>query len=468
MPECAGRGLVGRHYRSYAVGRMRPTRVVAILFVFSAACADAAGPSLAILSHTLADAAPLVRRLDVRLRDPGPVRVVYGVDEDRLEVESVALSTEHSVFLTRLRPRTRYTYEVITAADVATGEFFTDSLPQSLASVEFTVTGTPSEPLVLLEFARLDGSAGYGGVAIVDGQGSVVWYFPAASAITGTTRRANGNFVFLDSVLGLLEVTPAGEVVAMLAQSEDRPLHHDVIAAPGDVLYALRLDRRMVNDTLVAGEGIWEWDPDRGVETQRWSAFDALDPITDRGLTYSSGDWLHANSLSIGPHANVVVSLHHLDQIISIAPGFGAIEWRLGGTNATIPLSGADRFSGQHTGAEITPGRVLLFDNGFQRSQPYSRGLELELEGSTVHSVWQFRPPTDNWSRAVGGARRLANGNTLLTFGMSRGLGGSTGPIEVHEATGDGTVVWRLEVGGNVQILYRATALATIGGERMH
>ena len=80
--------------------------------------------------------------------------------------------------------------------------------------------------------------------------------------------------------------------------------------------------------------------------------------------------------------------------------------------------------------------------------------------------MWQFRPSRTNWSRAVGAARRLANGNTFLTFGMSPGLGGSTGPVEVYEAAADGSAVWHLEVGGNVQILYRATPIRSIGGER--
>ncbi len=310
-------------------------------------------------------------------------------------------------------------------------------------------------------------SEAYGGAAIVDQAGHVVWYFPAMRGITGSTRRTNGNFVFLDVERGLLEVTPAGDVVAALAQEENRTLHHEVITTPDDRLYAFRLDRRAVRDTLVAGEAIWEWNPATGTEVRRWSSFDALDPIMDRGPTYSHGDWLHANSLSVGPRGNVIMSLHHLDQIISIAPGFGSLEWRLGGTNATHPLPVADRFSGQHTGAEIAPGRVLLFDNGFQRSEPYSRGLELDMGTPPARSVWQFRPSRTNWSRAVGAARRLANGNTIMTFGMSPGLGGSTGPIEVYESAADGVVVWHLEVGGNAQILYRATPLSTIAGERV-
>jgi len=429
------------------------------------ACGDSTGPAVAIVTHEVVDAGPLVKRLNVTVSQASAVQVVYGPDDDRLMVESAGASTDHALLLTRLRAGRHYEYEVRAGADIATGEFDTDVLPADLEAVEFVATGAPTQPLARLEFAQLGGSGAWSGVAIVDAGGHVVWYFRAPSAITGTTRRENGNFVFLDSERGLLEVTTAGDIVATLPQDPDRILHHDVIVAPGDLLWALRNDRRMVNDTVVAGEAIWEWDPEAGTAMMRWSSFNGLDPVADRGSTYSAADWLHANSLHVGPRGNVVVSLHHLDQVISIGPEFGPLEWRLGGTNATIPVTGADRFSGQHTAAEIAPGRVIVFDNGFQRSEPYSRGLEIELSANSAHSVWQFRPQRDNWSRAVGSTRRLSNGNTLVTFGMSGGLGGSTGPVEVYESGPDGSAVWHLEVGGNIQVLYRATPMASIAGE---
>jgi hypothetical protein len=441
-------------------------RIAAAIVLLAAACIDATAPNPSIVSHSVTNAGPLLQRVEVMLDEPGTVRVAWGDGDARLEVESSVPGLEHSLLLTRLRPALSYEYEVRAGADRAAGAFVTDTLPSDLAALGLEATGTPTQPLTLLEFARIDDSPVFSGVAIVDHTGQVVWYFRAERSITGTTRRSNGNFVFLDSNRGLIEVTPGGQVVSTLPQDDDRVLHHDVIAGPGNVLWALRLDRRTVNDTLVAGEAIWEWDPEAGTEVKRWSSFDALDPVTDRGPRYSPGDWLHANSLFLGPRGNVLVSLHHLNQVLSIAPDFGSLEWRLGGTNATLSLPAGDRFSGQHTAAEIATDRILLFDNGFERSEPWSRALELDLSGGTVRNVWQFRPPRDNWSRAVSAARRLSNGNTMVAFGMSPGLGGSTGPIEVYEAAPAGAVVWHLEVRGEARIMFRATPLATIGGER--
>ena len=50
----------------------------------------------------------------------------------------------------------------------------------------------------------------------------------------------------------------------------------------------------------------------------------------------TAGEWMHANSLSIGPRGNVLVSSHYLNQVLSLSPDWRRIEWRLGGPRATI------------------------------------------------------------------------------------------------------------------------------------
>jgi hypothetical protein len=145
------------------------------------------------------------------------------------------------------------------------------------------------------------------------------------------------------------------------------------------------------------------------------------------------------------------LSLHYLNQIISITKDWKTIEWRLGGVRATIPIVG-EPFSGQHTAREIAPGRIMLFDNGRER-QGYSRALELEIKdnkanGKEASAVWQWRATPDNYTMALSLARRLDNGNTMVSFGMGKGDNGSTGPIEAFEVTPQGQPVWHLVVGG--------------------
>jgi len=195
-----------------------------------------------------------------------------------------------------------------------------------------------------------------------------------------------------------------------------------------------------------------------------WSAWEHLTPTEDRGPRFRPGDWLHANSFSVTPDGSFVVSLHFLNQIIRVDPTDDELEWRLGGTNATVTPPTEERFSGQHTATELEPGRVLMFDNGLERSEPFSRAVELKIEGTSARKVWEFRPDRDNWSRAVGSAWRLPNGNTFVTFGLSEGVAQSTGPVEVFEVDPAGDVVWHLII-ENVYFVYRATPLSDVGGE---
>jgi hypothetical protein len=131
--------------------------------------------------------------------------------------------------------------------------------------------------------------------------------------------------------------------------------------------------------------------------------------------------------------------------------------------NATDAPRAGDEFSGQHTAREIAPGRVLVFDNGLDRGGP-SRAVEFEMTASGIEKRWEWLPGNGSFASAVGSARRLANGNTLVAFGMSAGLNGSTGPTEVWEVTAGGTAVWRLGVSG-VRTMFRAEPLESVGGE---
>jgi hypothetical protein len=442
---------------------------VVTVFVAVLGCSDTSAPFGPVITDVNVIAhGPLSRTAMIELDGPGAVIVRYGAGaRTQLVVTSSQPSTHHEVLLPRLLADTRYEFEVESNESMIAGTFDTGSLPADLAAITFDVEGEPSHPLTMLEFARQDGADAFKGVVIVDGDGNVVWYFRSDRAVTGTTRRTNGNFVFLDVDRGLLEVTPAGEVLRTLPQEPaGRTMHHDVIATPTGTLLVLRLDRQIANDTLVAGEAIWEWNPDNGTEQKLWSSFDVMSPATDRGPRYNPGDWLHANSLFLGERGHILVSLHHLNQVISIAPDRESLEWRLGGTNATIAAPAGDPFSGQHTAAETGPDRVIIFDNGLERAEAYSRAIEMAVNSQQATKLWEFRPPHDNWSRAISSARRLDNGNTLVAFGMGPGVGGSTGPIEVYDVDPAGAIAWHLIVRGNVQLMYRATVLNTIGGEQ--
>jgi hypothetical protein len=158
------------------------------------------------------------------------------------------------------------------------------------------------------------------------------------------------------------------------------------------------------------------------------------------------------------------MSLHFMDQIISIAPDFQSLEWRLGGPNATRAPRADARFSGQHTASELPNGNVLMFDNGFARADGsrFSRALELGFDGDSATVVWEYR--SEIYASFISSARRLENGNTVIGYGPSAGLVNSSGPVAAREVTPAGHAIWTLLV-ENVGSMYRAEPLYTIGGE---
>ena len=428
--------------------------LAAAVLVSCATATDATLPG--IVSASVSAPSPLARELHIELERAAPLEVEYWTDRGpRLRVRSPS-ALRHSLSLTRLRPGRTYQFQVAGTAE--SGSFSTDPLPPDLARVVSSASGHRTVPLVLM---HLYDPGGFKGYAIIDSASEIVWYYRTADFPFGMTRRDNGNFVLMDKGRGLVEVTPTGVEVHELAQDvARREMHHDVIASPHNTLQFIAFDDRTVNGAVVRGDAIWEWNPETGEETRRWTAWDHFSAANSPPPP-SAGEWLHANSLSVGPRQNVVMSVHHWNQVISISSDWRTVEWRLGGVGASAAVAPADAFSGQHTARELASGHVIVFDNGIARGG-YSRAAEFAV-GSTGTVSWEFRPQPANFATAIGSARRLENGHTLVAFGMSAGLAGSTGPTEIYEVDAAGSPVWHLIV--DTQTMFRAEPLDAVGTE---
>jgi hypothetical protein len=441
-----------------------------LLFVF-AACDDTIAPGdIRVTSATVDSAAgPIQRYLDVQLNGHAAVEVTYsapGVETLRMIADSSARA--HRVFLPRLRANLVYEYEVRPVPNnrIVGGSFGTGALPADVAELQFThVTGTSTSPLYLIEIMITNN--GFFGALIVDGEGRVVWYWRGTEWINGMDRRANGNFIALEEQAGLIELTPDLREVRRLPNGANQPwgqIHHDVIATPQNTVYFLARERTVIRDTTVVGEALWEWNPETGITNKRWVSFDHMDWDTERAPQSAPNNWLHSNSLHIGPRGNVVISHRNLDQVISIRSDFQELEWRLGGPGATITPAPEDRFFGQHSAQEVAPNRVLLFDNGFVRPnlEAWSRVMEFAIDpaSGTATKVWEFRPSPDINAVRVGATNRLPNGNTTASFGWGQGF-----PIAIFELNQDQSVKFQLEASDMMNRMYRARPIMHVGGE---
>lgn len=429
--------------------------------------------------------ATVARDLRVELDRPGNVVVNYRLPgEAGLELLSSQPAEEHAFDLTRLRPGMSYDVEVTLYAvgsdEPGLTEAFTvqtSPLPAHLAALTFDVTGTPTMPLTMLEVTvpQLDGAP-----IIVDAAGEVVWFREASDELLhGVGVLPDGRGFAINTREGVAVIGPNQLQEAWLSETEAAAragtgtfeIHHEVIHREDSELLLLVHDTGTVSDTVWTGEAIWSWDWESDVLTKLWSSFDQWSPVDHRGARTAPWDWIHSNALSIGPRGNVLLSSFWTHEVASISSDFSSIEWMLGGPVSSFVVADGAMDAGQHTPFEVATNRVLLFDNGLDRpgGEQFSRAIELELDpaSGTAEVVWEFRPDPDVFAPIVGSVQRLENGNTVAAFGTSPGFNGlpASGPIVVYEVDPAGDVVWRMEVGG-ASLLYRATPLETIGGER--
>ena len=476
------------------------------LFAIAAAqsgfCEPAAPPAPAtVVRHSAAvsEANTLIAEVRVSLSRPAHVFVEYDnqlAGRYRTALEPPA--EKHTIPIVRLRPETTYDYTVFTVDDTDLlgasrgpgGSFTTDALPDPLASIFARATGRSSQPLVLADHQLLKTDAYF--FVFFDEVGALVWYMRVGRTGPVARLREQGNFVFIMGGRRLRQFTPLGEVADFADLEVLARAHHDLVMLDGGRVLLL-LDRTLFHDdsdsgglrTMFRYDTLGIWHSATGRVEQVWNAketWDILDPaqhwspIREDGMT----GWTHANSVSIGPRGNTILSLRNRNQVVSLSPDY-EVEWQLFGPDSDYEFPNpVDRFYKQHTASQLVNGNILLFDNGDGRPEAeggqYSRALELRLDdvAGTAVKVWEYRPDPDIYAPVVSSAYRLNNGNTLVKFG-SRPRG-ETNVVSPHqrlvlvEADANGDEVFRVETVhlDSHSMGYRAYGgIEAIGGETM-
>jgi hypothetical protein len=454
--------------------------------------------------------------MNVRLDRPARVWVEYypaGDESNRIKTALTEdLNTEQELQLMRLRPDTPYCYQVFATSeeidrpgeatqvsDSFPGSFITGSLPPGLIGSSFErISGQQTYDITLFDFNDKD----FTGLVAIDGSGEVVWYYQHDGLPFSVAQADNYNLIFTQ-VEGTrqVEIRPDGTVERQVIDTLENGApcapagrwHHELLLQPDGKVYTLGSEiqevqllngevRQQTGDTIVA------WDRNQGtVETQA-SLFNLLDPAVDRtwasdvrdgyywlgcGGGEATDDWTHANSLWVGDKGNMLVSLRHLNQIISFSPDLQAVQWRLGGPDSDFTFPNpSDQFYHQHTAKELPNGNILLFDNGNERPAEegglYSRALELELDFDTMEArkVWEYRHTPDLFAECCSSVERLANGNTVLVFGRDHTAGECCQTFALVEADEAGNAVSVMEISSPfLAIIYRAYPLESINGE---
>ncbi len=293
-----------------------------------------------------------------------------------------------------------------------------------------------------------------GAVHLIDLRGEIVhrWDLPYRPGLWGYLLE-NGNLFYMAKVPheiepisaqwarierggGLMEIDPDGKVVW---EHRDPYQHHDgrrtpsggaiystVDRLPDDVAAKVRggvpdsEEHGMWADVVVEvdrdGDRIWEWRSQEHLDF----GTDVLPPNVLRR------EWTHGNTVVPVGEDRVMASFRDISTVVIIDKNSGEIVWKLGD----------DVLAGQHDPSMLPNGNVLIFDNGIYRKvghATFSRVIEVDPRGNEI--VWEYRdsPAPNFYSQMISGARRLPNGNTLITEGWFG---------RMFQVTPDGEVVW--------------------------
>ncbi|MFT7678391.1 MAG: outer membrane protein assembly factor BamB [Planctomycetota bacterium] len=298
-------------------------------------------------------------------------------------------------------------------------------------------------------------------VTLLARDGTQLWSLrvPGRDQVELAEPLEGGRLATLSVDQGVDLFAPSGEHLASwdLASHHDLAADHDgslLVLAHAEHLY---YGRNVRFDSVVR---VFPDAPDRDPE-QVWSSFEshlsllplaglsALEKTPTGNPTATIYDRFHANSLqvlppdapaSLGP-GNWLLCLRNASLILVLDPTTGYIRWHFEAKHLDFP----------HHPSLLPNGRILLFDNGWQRG--FSRLLELDaVTPFGIAWSWSSPQPESFFSKTRGAVERLPNGGTLVTNSESGHL---------FELDAKGRLSWEyrnpLAADGRRRRIYRAT-----------
>jgi outer membrane protein assembly factor BamB len=220
----------------------------------------------------------------------------------------------------------------------------------------------------------------------------------------------------------MLEVDPTGKI---LKEFLDPLAHHDQNHLDdGTLLYTTLepltpeqaatvvggIPGSEAPDGKIYGDCIKHVDPSSGEVLWKWRIIDNVDPKKfPLNPHYAREHFPLINSVAFLRDGDILASFRSASAVVIISRQTGEILWHL---DSTVVAQ-------QHCASELPNGDILIFDNGTFRhheSATYSRILQVSR--ATKKILWQYTDrsfPMAFFTPFMGGAQRLANGNTFIT-----------------------------------------------------
>ena len=237
-----------------------------------------------------------------------------------------------------------------------------------------------------------------GGVMLeADPDGNVVWEHRDPDHHHDARRTESGGALYMN--VELMDASLAAQVKGGVAGSAQEGMWADVLV-----------------EVDANGNSVWEWRAAEHLDLEKHIV--TFNDLRD--------EWSHGNTLAPLPGDRVLFSFRNISTVGIVDKASNEIVWQLG----------YETLAQQHDPSMLPNGNVLIFDNGSHRREiglPFSRVIEVNTVSNEI--VWEYRdnPAYNFFSPYISGARRLPNGNTLITEGQFG---------RMFQVTPEGEVVW--------------------------
>jgi hypothetical protein len=394
-----------------------------------------------------------------------------GYSENTFE-DVVSSGGSHSAQILGVPYITKLVYRIThDNGETCEGEITTNNLPSNMPS--FTITSydaTRASPEPYLFGVGLGGQPAF---FIIDREtGEYIWY----KQLEGQPY-LNPDAVFAndsnDIIYNQFDEDRSNDIGALYRETIDGELlaewdtdwaHHSfarleteetVAYMYADVREVTEAEDKSLIGVTAVGDAIWEVDLATGNTQEIFSAWDYL-PVQKGDLWdvefYPQGvDWTHGNALihyPANPNSGVETynfSFGGLDLILEIDRVTGEVLREFSGeggygTDAAYTVVSGLEFSFQHDTNWSDDGTLMMVSTNQVGENPNDKetvAVEYTVDDSKkqLTEIWSYGSGEGLQAFALGQARRLDNGNTLISWG-SGGI--------LREVTPEGDVVWQL------------------------
>jgi hypothetical protein len=400
--------------------------------------------------------------------------VEYGLDEDLgSQTPPGAVGKEHSIAMLGLKSANTYYWKAV--AELSSGLLVesavrevaiapVDSDISRISVSEWVPEKTAGDGYMLFSMLGL----GLPSAVVIDREGDIVWVArpePGLSQFTvkpGLDGKSIAWSQYDDD-----QITDVGGIVRIAVDGSFKYLtrtldaHHDFMEHSDGTFSWISYD---FAEYPIAGEP-WNFvsdeilnAPEQATEdTNPSTAFGYFDDYhrdpwivcdhTERPDQVGEDDdvhhWTHSNSLMADPlnENNFYLLAKFFDTILKVDRTNGQVLWELGGQNSDFAIDDPSEAWDHGHMSHIWEGGFMMFDNGAHTDPDptVSRASEYKWDESTMtyEKVWEMLDPDGRYVEFLGDARKLPNGNYLISW-TTLGL--------ITEVTPDNEVVWKAEL----------------------